>query len=220
MNIITAAIFDVDGLMLDTERIAKSAWQKALAEWDLTISDELYRNLVGRNIHDVKLLLRDHFGDGFPLDRAYEKKHHHMQQHISNYGILIKPGLIDLLDFLKSAGVKMAVASSSPSNFVNEKLTSVGIRSRFKTIVCGDQIRHGKPAPDIFLEVARELGAQPSQCVVLEDSEAGIRGASAAGMLPIMIPDMKEPSPEVANLAFRVLHSLHDAKSIFINLLA
>ncbi|RPJ42856.1 MAG: HAD family phosphatase, partial [Chloroflexi bacterium] len=111
---------------------------------------------------------------------------------------------------LEDNHIPKAVASSTPCWFALRKLTRAGIERRFLTTVCGDMVARGKPAPDLFLEAARRMDLLPGQCVVLEDSEAGIVAAHAAGMIPLMIPDLKQPTPEIRALAYRVLPSLYE----------
>jgi beta-phosphoglucomutase-like phosphatase (HAD superfamily) len=117
---------------------------------------------------------------------------------------------MNLLAFLEINRVPRAVASSTPCWFARHKLAITKVDTLFQAIVCGDMVAAGKPAPDLFLEAARQIAIAPERCVVLEDSEAGIMAAHAAGMVPLMIPDLKKPTPEILGLVYRVLPSLNE----------
>jgi len=205
-----AVLFDMDGLMLDTERMARIAWTRAIAEKGFSLTDSAYLQLVGRTVADARSILGEIFGSELPFQQVFEMRQAYYDEDIEKNGIPVKPGLMELLDFLEMNRVPKAVATSTPCWFAPRKLAVVGIERRFETIVCGDMVMNGKPAPDLFLEAANQMGFAPRSCVVLEDSEAGILAAHNAGMLPIMIPDLKQPTPEICALAYRVLPTLHE----------
>jgi len=207
-----AVIFDMDGLMLDSEQMAKTAWGRALADWGLALPDDLYLQLIGRAAPDTKALLFAAFGSALPIEEAYARKQEYLDQEIALNGVALKPGLLELLAFLDAAGTPKAVASSTHRAFVLRKLGIAGVIARFDALACGDEVANGKPAPDVFLLAAERLGVSPWPCIVLEDSDAGIRGAHAAGMIPILVPDLKLPSAEVAALAYRVFPSLLEVR--------
>ena len=209
------ALFDMDGLMLDSERMARSAWTRALADHGYHLEAQDYLRLLGRTVGDARGILTEIFGPDLPYDQVFEQRLAYYQADIDANGIPVKPGLLDLLDFLELHGVPKAVASSTPAWFVRRKLVKVGIFQRFSVVVCGDMVPRGKPYPDLFLEAARRLNAAPGECVVLEDSEAGIRAANRAAMLALMVPDLKPPTPEIQAMAYRVLPSLKEAIPLF-----
>ncbi len=209
---IGAVIFDMDGLMLDTERLARVAWDRALADWGFTIPDEVYYQLIGRTTSDVGTILRARLSEGLPFEEIAQHKQEYLDQEIAQQGIPIKPALFELLDWLDRVHLNKAVASSTFREPALEKLRRVGLQDRFDAIIGGDEIRRGKPAPDIFLAAARKLGAPADRCVVLEDSEPGILAATAAGMISVMVPDTRPPSAEVAAQAYRVFPSLIEVK--------
>lgn len=207
---IEAVIFDMDGLMLDTERIARIAWKHAAADWDRTLSDELFAAITGLTAPDANAVLQAALGPAFPVEDARQRRQHYYRAHIAEHGIDIKPGLLALLGRIEALSLPHAVASSTSKKGVIHKLTVAGLIDRFETLVGGDEVANGKPAPDIFLTAAARLGVLPDGCMVLEDSEAGIQAAHAAGMLPVMVPDVKPPSPEIEAVAYAVLPSLKD----------
>ena len=211
---ISAIIFDMDGLMLDTERIAQQAWRAAGAEWDYTLPDAVYLSVVGRTVRDTEASFLEAFGPEFPFRAMYDRKQEITDDLIAQHGIPTKPGLWELLEQIESLGLAKAVATSTARPRATQKLTLTRLIDRFPFIVCGNEIPRGKPAPDIFLSAAEKLNVSPQHCLVLEDSEAGIKAAHAAGMTPVMVPDMKQPSPEIQTLAFRVLDSLHAVRPL------
>jgi len=206
-----AVIFDMDGLMFDTERIARQGWQNALTERGYQLTDELYEQLVGRTIPDVSAILQRTFGPQFQFEQIYTQRQTFYQDYLLNNGIPIKPGLTRLLRFLRRKDIAKAVASSTPRAFGLKKLSLAGLSDEFDATAFGDEVESGKPSPQVFLQAAARLNIPPKECIVLEDSEAGIQASHRAGMLPIMVPDVKYPSPEIERLAFRVLPSLEAA---------
>jgi HAD superfamily hydrolase (TIGR01509 family) len=210
---LSAVIFDMDGLMLDTEPVARAAWRQVLAEEGYTLSDELFLQLLGRTTEDTQAILRQALGRELSADNLALRKRAHVWQHIDRHGLAVKTGLVELLDWLNARSLACAVASSTNQPDATFKLSQAGLAGRFDTIVTGDQVAAGKPAPDIFLETARQLHIAATECAVLEDSDAGILAAHAADMLPLMVPDLKPPSPESLVLAHRIFPTLHEAKA-------
>ena len=207
---IHAVIFDMDGLMFDTERIAQKVWQQAAAEYSYIFPEETYRGVIGRKLPDVRRFIYQQFGADFPFDQVYHRKQRLLNIYITNQGIPVKPGLFELLEKIESRSLPLAVASSSGRQIILNNLSVAGIDAgRFQAIVGGGEISKGKPAPDIFLAVANHLHADTNKCLVLEDSNAGILAAHAAGMIPVMVPDMIPPETETVNLAYCILPDLH-----------
>ena len=201
-------IFDMDGLMLDTERLAPQAWHDAKEALGVDFDMSLLDAMVGRNYQDCRALILERHGASFPTDRLMDAWHVAYDAIVARDGIAIKHGLFDLLDWLEQAHIPKAVATSTRRSRAMAKLQSAGLASRFAALVGGDEIARGKPAPDIFLRAAEHLGAQPASCVVLEDSAPGIRAALAAGMTPIMVPDQHQPAPDILASGTLVLPSL------------
>ena len=201
-------IFDMDGLMLDTERLAPQAWHDAKEALGVDFDMSLLDAMVGRNYQDCRALILERHGEAFPTDRLMDAWHVAYDAIVARDGIAIKHGLFDLLDWLEQAHIPKAVATSTRRSRAMAKLESAGLASRFAALVGGDEIARGKPAPDIFLRAAERLGAQPASCVVLEDSAPGIRAALAAGMTPIMVPDQHDPAPDILASGTLVLPTL------------
>lgn len=206
----SAAIFDLDGLILDTEGISLAAWKKALADFGFEFDERLYRKIVGLKTQDIEQLFYSFYGLHFPLQKVSQRRLEYIYEYIDEHGIKVKPGLVELLAFLDKIKLLKAVATSSSRAAAIRKLTVSNLAGRFDAVVCGDEIDNGKPAPDIFLEAARQLQTAPKRCLVFEDSENGIRAGRTAGMTVIMIPDFTPPSDEAVRLAHRVFPSLYE----------
>jgi HAD superfamily hydrolase (TIGR01509 family) len=205
-------IFDMDGLMLDTERLAIPAWQEAKDAIGVDFDMSLLDAMVGRNYQDCRAMIRARHGDAFPTDRLMEAWRVAYDAIVERDGVAIKHGLIGLLDWLEEQDIPKAVATSTRRSRAIPKLANAGLATRFAALVGGDEVSRGKPAPDIFLLAAERLGAPPSSCVVLEDSAPRVRAALAAGMSPIMVPDQHAPPPDIVESATLVLPTLEHVR--------
>jgi HAD superfamily hydrolase (TIGR01509 family) len=209
-----AVIFDMDGLMLDTEGLAARAWIVAANDLGLAFDSSVNDRLIGRNFPDCRRIIGDHHGPSFPVDELMGAWHGAYDAIVHREGIAFKPGLVERLDWLEAEGIPKAVATSTRHARAQAKLELTGIRHRFVALVGGDEVANGKPAPDIFLAAAARLGTAPVDCLVLEDSEPGVRGALAAGMTPLMVPDLLPPSPALLATGTRVLATLHEVRRL------
>ena len=211
---VTALVLDMDGLMLDTEPIYRTAWQRAAAELGYEITDHAYEAFIGRRTEDAERELAKRTGPTFAIDR-FRVRWPVVWHERAAAGIAQRPGLDVLLDFATRRGLPLAIATSTHRTLTELTLRAGGLDARhFVAIVTGDQIADGKPAPDIYLEAARRLAVPPAACVALEDSDAGVLSASRAGMTALMVPDMKPPSAEATAAAFRILRSLAEAPAV------
>ncbi|MFT4103929.1 MAG: HAD family phosphatase [Burkholderiaceae bacterium] len=209
-----AVIFDMDGLMLDTERVSLQAWTLASEELGARMPESLAYGIIGMNRAGSHAFLRQHLGEDFPLAELAERTHAHYLRILDTEGIRLKAGLDGLLAWLGEAGIPCAVATSTRHHLAIDKLDRAGIVGHFTHIVGGDQVAHGKPAPDIYLEAARRLEVPAGQCIALEDSINGVRSAHAAGVPVILVPDLVQPPPEVVALACAALPSLAQARAV------
>jgi len=205
-----AVIFDMDGLMLDTEPLAARAWGEAAAGLGVGFDMALAQAMIGRNFADCSAMLRAHYAAPYPVDALLAGWHAAYDAIVEREGLAVKPGVHELLGWLEANAIKRAVATSTRRERAVSKLERTALLPRFHQIVGGDEVARGKPAPDIYVEAARRLGASAASCLVLEDSEPGVRAALAAGMLPIMVPDLHPPPTDLAALDLIVLPTLHD----------
>ena len=205
-----AMIFDMDGLMLDTEPLAARAWTDAAGTIGVPFDEAIKPLLVGRNFADCERLIGEHHGHDYPVCDLMRSWHAAYDAIVAREGISKKDGLAELLDWLDRQRIPKAVATSTRRSRAEAKLHHTGLRDRFDILVGGDDVARGKPSPDIFLEASARLGVPAVQCVVLEDSEPGMRAALAAGMFAIMVPDLQPPSAALLDCDVLVLPSLFD----------
>lgn len=208
-----AVIFDMDGLLVDTEGPFRDAMLAAAGGMGLELPQEVFFRMVGGNGANSDRVLRDHFGPAFDLDAFWVRCRSRVHE-IFEAGVALKAGVVELLDALEAAGVPRAIATSSPHREVDRNLGPHGLKDRFQAIVAAGDYARGKPHPDPFLEAAARLGADPVRCLALEDSHNGVRAAAAAGMMTVMVPDLLEPTEEMQGLCVRVAESLHEVREL------
>jgi HAD superfamily hydrolase (TIGR01509 family) len=213
-----AVIFDMDGLMLDTERIARNAWKRASDELGCPVGEDVYDRMVGLNVRSCKELLRARYGSPFPVDEL-ELTASAIYYEYLRQGIPLKPGLLELIRYLEDCGIPRAVATSTATDLARDKLRMAGVLDHFQFIVGGDQVSNGKPNPDIYLLAAVRLQHSPQDCLALEDSEPGVRAAAAAGMQTILVPERMPPTPDALSAARYVVSSLSAAIPLIQDLL-
>jgi HAD superfamily hydrolase (TIGR01509 family) len=203
-----AVILDMDGLMLDTERIAWDAWKQAGRLIRCPVTDDVYEEMVGLNVSACKELLRVRFGPDFPVDALEEAATVIYLDQLEVHGVPHKPGLVEFLGFLEERRIPRAVATSTDTELAIHKLRRAGVLRHFDVVVGGDQVSRGKPEPDIYLLAAARIRQSPANCLAIEDSEPGVRAASAAGMRSILIPDLRPPTSAALAAAHLVVSSL------------
>jgi HAD superfamily hydrolase (TIGR01509 family) len=207
-----AVIFDMDGLMVDTESIYSETSRRASAELGYPFDEAFYHaNFVGKRLVDSEAFLQRHFGPDYPIDAYRALSDRYLREQFAR-GVPRKPGLTELLAWLEANNTRKVIATSTVRDLA--LLTLGDLAGRFESLSTGDEVANGKPAPDIFLLAASRLGHDPADCLVLEDSQAGIRAAHAAGAQPIWVPDLQTPSAEVGALAKRVCPSLHEVLTL------
>ena len=159
---IAAVIFDMDGLMLDSQRLARRAWRRACADWGYDLTDGVYLQVVGRTVRDAEAVYRTAFGASFDFPAVYQRRLVYLDEIIHTEGVPIKPGLLEFLDAVERLTLPKAVATSTVRSLAVERLAIAGVLDRFDAVVCGDEVPAGKPAPDIFLAAADRLGVAPA----------------------------------------------------------
>ena len=203
------AIFDMDGTLIDTERIYQKGWFSVAPEFGEKSSMELARAVSGTSGEQMRQVVNRFYPKVDPelyVQRVIEFVKEETVKHID-----LMPGVTDILKFFAENGVKMAVASSSPTEVIKTNLGQVGIIDYFDALIGGDQIKCGKPAPDIFLKAAASINLSPGDCYVFEDSLNGVRAAHAAKCTAVMIPDQVPPTDEIRKIADAIIPSLVDA---------
>jgi HAD superfamily hydrolase (TIGR01509 family) len=208
-----AVILDMDGLLLDTEPLAVRAWNDAAAALGVAFDPALAHSMIGRTWADCCALVRERCAADYPVDALLATWHEAYDAIVARDGVALKPGVHELVDWLDAQRIARAVATSTRRSRARSKLEHAGLWSRIDALVGGDEIAHGKPAPDIVLAAAAKLGVDVASCIVLEDSEPGVLAALAAGATPIMVPDMQPPSQAMIARGVLVLASLADVRA-------
>ncbi len=205
-----AVIFDMDGLMIDSERVTYNEYVKKLAQLghhDFT--EELYRNCLGKNKQGICQVFIDHYGQDFPMTEVWDDVHVWIDESLRQY-VPKKKGLVELLEYLKANNYKTIVATSSGRARVDEILKNADLTKYFDDTICGDEVTHGKPHPEIFLTACQKLDVKPEEALVLEDSEAGILAAYDGRIDVICVPDMKYPEPQFVEKVIKIVDSLDE----------
>ncbi len=212
------AIFDMDGVLFDTERIYQETWQEIAARQDITLDGSFLRAISGTNGAYMCRVIEKyyHVPDGKDImERCMEQ----VRQKLSVY-VPMKKGVRDILDYFRKNDIGIAVASSSAVQQIEANLQMSGIRDYFSVIVSGLEVNQGKPEPDIFLLAAKRLHCAPEECFVFEDSENGIRAGYAAGCFTVMVPDLLEASSEIQPYCRKICSDLEQAVREIIRMLS
>lgn len=207
---IHGVLFDMDGLVLDSEALYTRFWREAAHAlgYPMTAAQSLGMRSLGKKLGQP--YLESLFGPEIDYTALRNKRIELMGAYVEEHGIAPKPGIYELLDYMEATGIPGAITSSSPMEFIEKHLSAVGLLHRFRKLCSGHSIPNGKPAPDIYLLGAKELGLHPEACLALEDSPTGILSAWRAGCLPVMIPDLDQPGEDTQNLLFAKADSLAD----------
>lgn len=211
---INGIIFDMDGVILDSEKLYVSFWQKAGLEcgYDWQIRHSLAIRSLARPYAIERL--RGFFGEDFDYDKVRNRRIELMNAYINVNGIEPKPFARETLSLLRKSGYKIALATATPEDRAREYLEKIDALKYFDEIVSAHMVKRGKPEPDIYLYASKRLGLLPRECVAVEDSPNGIQSAFKAGCVPVMIPDMDEPDESTRKIVYRVLPSLADLKGL------
>lgn len=198
-------IFDMDGLLFDTERLFMDMKGRVLAEYGYEHREEDYIRTIGTAGTKLHEILYEIYGADYPAEAISRRTRQLVDQRIRQDGPAVKPGIAKLLETLAQAGIPCCVATSSPAATAASYIERAGLASYFSFIIGGDAITHSKPDPEIFLKACGRAGIRPAHALVLEDSGNGILAASAAGIPVICIPDLEEPAPAIADKALAVV---------------
>lgn len=211
---IKGVLFDMDGIVLDTEKLYTYFWKEAANAlgFPMTIEQGLGMRSLSREAGERQL--KAYLGEEVDYLEVRTKRIQLMSAYIEEHGVETKPGIEELLIYLKVHQLKTAIATSSPLDRTKKYLSQVGLVDQFDKLVSGHMVEKGKPEPDIYLYAAEQLGLKPEECLVLEDSPTGIKAAYAAGCIPVMVPDQDQPDEEVKKMLYAVAENLLAIKAL------
>lgn len=201
-------VFDMDGLLFDTERIVQRSWNLSGADLGYPHMGEHIYNTIGFNSSRREKYFKGICGTDFPYDRFEERAALYFMDIVEGEGLPVKRGVKEILDFAKSRGLSIGLATSSPDGYALENLRIAGIRDYFDGYVCGNMIKKSKPDPEIYLKACAAIGVEPSEAAALEDAPSGIASAYAAGLKTIMIPDLVRPDGKTLESVWKTADSL------------
>jgi HAD superfamily hydrolase (TIGR01509 family) len=207
-------IFDMDGLLLDSERLARDAFVAACDEHGWEVDLAVYHSCIGSTSEATRSILCEHFGENFPYETVDASWSRHYHARLAKAPVPVKPGARLLLELLAAADVPRALATSTRREVAERKLRDTELLSLLPFQVCGGETTRGKPHPDPYLAAAEKLGVEPQCCLALEDSANGVRSAHAAGCMVIQIPDLVPPDPALRELDHLILDSLTEVVSL------
>lgn len=210
LGLVEGVIFDMDGLLLDSESLAMQALIESGRALGYEMSMEFCRRMIGVPADGCRTLVRENFGESFPSDAFFDGQEVALRRMVDAGKLTLKEGVIPLLDLLDNLHLPRAIATSSSRIRTDHHLKLVGLFERFDAIVTRDDVYRGKPDPEPYLKAAEALKVPPSRCLALEDSHSGARAAYAAHIRVIVVPDLLEPSEDVREKAWAVVETLHE----------
>lgn len=208
-------IFDMDGVIFDSENLVLDCWEKIGEKYKIPNIRDVFMKCIGTNKVKTKEIVCDYYGPSFDYDKIAKESSLLFHEYVDANGLPVKKGVRELLAYLKDAGFAIGLASSTRLAVVEEELKQAGLYDFFQVIVGGDQLRKSKPSPDIYLMACEKMGAAPGNAYAIEDSHNGIRAAYLAGMMPIMVPDLLEATEEMKEKSIAVLGDLLQVMQYF-----
>jgi beta-phosphoglucomutase-like phosphatase (HAD superfamily) len=212
---VRAVVFDMDGLLVDTEVLYCEALAAQAAAMGHELTMEVMRRMIGHSWAGSAVVLREHFGPALDTDALREGSIVRFYE-LAEGGIALKAGVREVLDVLDAGAIPRAIATSSRRHEVEHHIGHHGLLERFHAIVASGDYPRPKPNPDPYLLAAERLGVSPQDCLALEDSHNGVRAAHAAGMMTIMVPDMLDPTEEMQTLCVRIARDLHEVRELLV----
>ncbi|MCH5344686.1 MAG: HAD family phosphatase [Acetatifactor sp.] len=203
-----AVVFDMDGVIFDSERLVLKCWEEIAERRGIPDIEEALRENLGVNAVQTRENMLRRYGADFPYEDFRKEASMLFHERYDDGRLPLKPGVVEILEELRRRKVKVALASSTRKAVVEQELRDAGILHYFEKVICGDMVERSKPAPDIFLKACEELGVEPGRSYAIEDSYNGVRSAHGAGMRPIMVPDLSEPTEEMERLTVAILPDL------------
>jgi len=209
---IKAVLFDMDGVIFDTEKLGREGWFKAGKELGFYVDDDRIRQIRGSNVNRSRQLFKEWYGDTELYTEARAVRDGYQHEQIEKNGIGVKPGYAELRRYMKEKGIKSALTTSTQRSGAEYDFGQAGLSIDFDATVCGTEIKHGKPEPDIYILAASRLNEKPEDCMVLEDSPNGLKAANGSGCKVIMIPDLDPATPSLAAMCSRVCRDMFEVK--------
>lgn len=213
---IEAVVFDMDGVIFDSERLYRKHWKITAQQYGIPEEEmEPLCDLIagGTREHNEKLM-KDHFGQDFDYTTFRQETMDRMDRETERFGVELKPGVVELFHFLHDHNIKIGLATSTQESRAGKNLERAELLPYFDAIVYGGVVEHGKPAPDIYLEACRRLSVNPVRAMGIEDSINGVKASHAAGLYTIMVVDLVSPTPEIREIADEIFSSLLDVISL------
>ncbi|MBU0723468.1 MAG: HAD family phosphatase [Alphaproteobacteria bacterium] len=210
-----AVIFDMDGLIFDTEALYQEAFLAAATTGGHDLPAAILQRAIGVTWAQSRIFLLEQMGPDFPMDQYFAQMVAHFDLLVATQ-LRLKPGVVELLDFLDELAVPRCIATSSAHSTVQSHLSAHGLVDRFHAVIGHGDYAASKPSPDPFLTAAKRLCVEPALCLALEDSYNGVRSASAAGMMTFMVPDLLSPTPEIESLCTGVVSDLHAVRRLIL----
>ena len=208
---IKLCIFDMDGLLIDSERQMWVPHEKqALSEMGYPVREGFLNSLMGLSNENSRSVLKDEYGDGFDVDEFYRRVIGYNNEMVETKGIPLKQGAVELLEYLKNKGIRIALGTSSTRDYVEAVLSKAGVFDYFEKVVCGDEIVNGKPAPDIYIKAKSGFGVQDDETLIFEDAHNGALAALGSGCQLVLVPDIAYLPEEDLNNAYAVIDKLDD----------
>ena len=205
---VKAVIFDMDGVLFDTEKLCMDSWLAVAGERSIPDMEVFFPRCIGRNLTDTRMLFSEFYGESYDYDEFRKQASAWFHGYIEENGAPVKRGVKELLAYLRQRGYKIGLASSTSRPSVEDLLERAGIREYFMNLTTGDMVEHSKPRPDIYLMACSSLEVNPAQAIAVEDSPNGIRAAHAAGMIPLMVPDLIAPDEEMREKSVMICRDL------------
>lgn len=191
-----AVIFDMDGVLINSEPVSKQAFAKAFAVVDIEFTEDMYQKILGRSLRDIEQFLAEYYQSDQLAAKIIEIREEEFAQHYRDHPVAVKTGVFELLDCLDSRKMKKAVATSAKQSIAEGLLKQSGLLNRMDAHCYGSEVKEAKPNPALFLKAASRLGISPEQAYVIEDSQSGIIAANRGGFVPIYVPEDQDEFPE------------------------